>query len=39
LTQKQFVAWRELFPYLVVASLALLVLNFTFNEAGRRSIP
>ncbi|HUS33713.1 MAG TPA: VWA domain-containing protein [Verrucomicrobiae bacterium] len=39
LTEKQFVTWRELFPYLVVASLALLVLNFTFNEAGRRSIP
>jgi Ca-activated chloride channel homolog len=39
LTEKQFVTWRELFPYLIVASLALLVLNFTFNEAGRRSIP
>lgn len=39
LTDRQFITWRELFPYLVVTSLALLILNFTFNEAGRRSIP
>jgi Ca-activated chloride channel family protein len=39
LTEKQFVTWRELFPYLVATALALMVFQFTFNEMGRRRIP
>lgn len=39
LQEKQFVQWRELFPYLAGAAFAILMLNFTFNDVWRRRIP
>lgn len=39
LTEKQFVAWRELFPWLVAAGLGLLMGDFTLNSAWRRRVP
>ena len=39
LQEKQFVQWRELFPWLAAAALGLLMLNFTLNEVWRRRIP
>jgi Ca-activated chloride channel family protein len=39
LTEKQFVTWRELFPWLAGAALGLMMVEFTFNEAWRRRIP
>jgi Ca-activated chloride channel family protein len=39
LTEKQFVTWRELFPWLVAAALGLMMVEFTFNEVWRRRIP
>jgi Ca-activated chloride channel family protein len=39
LTEKQFVAWRELFPWLVAAGLGLLMARFTLDEVWRRRAP
>ena len=39
LIEKQFITWRELFPYLAATALALMLLQFTFSEMGRRRIP
>lgn len=39
LTEKQFVTWRELFPWLVAAAVGIMALDFAFNEVGRRRIP
>jgi len=39
LQQKQFVAWRELFPWLVAAGLGLLMLDFAFTAVWQRKVP
>jgi Ca-activated chloride channel family protein len=39
LTEKQFVTWRELFPWFVAIAFALLMADFTLNEVARRRIP
>jgi Ca-activated chloride channel family protein len=39
LTEKQFVTWRELFPWLAAAALGLLMVDFTVGEVWRRRIP
>ena len=39
LLEKHFVTWREHFPNLVAAALALLLLDFVWNDAARRRIP
>ena len=39
LTEKQFVAWRELFPWLVAAALGLMMAQFTLDEVWRRRAP
>jgi Ca-activated chloride channel family protein len=39
LTEKQFVTWRELFPWLVAAALGLMMVDFTAQELWRRRIP
>jgi Ca-activated chloride channel family protein len=39
LLEKHFVTWRELFPNLVAAALALLLLDFIWNDAAKRRIP
>jgi hypothetical protein len=39
LMEKQFVTWRELFPWLIATGLGLLMVEFTLNEVWRRRIP
>jgi Ca-activated chloride channel family protein len=39
LLEKNFVAWREFFPELIASALALLLLDFIWNDAARRRIP
>jgi Ca-activated chloride channel homolog len=39
LTEKQFVTWRELFPWLVAAGLGLLMADFGVNSVWRRRVP
>jgi Ca-activated chloride channel family protein len=39
LTEKQFVAWRELFPWLVAMAFGLMMTDFTVTEVWRRRIP
>jgi Ca-activated chloride channel homolog len=39
LLEKRFVNWHELFPPLVAAALAILLLDFIWNDAARRRIP
>jgi Ca-activated chloride channel family protein len=39
LLQKHFVAWHELFPWLIAGALGLLLVDFGWNEVWRRRIP
>lgn len=39
LLEKHYVAWRELFPWLVGAALMMLVADFGWSELWRRRIP
>jgi Ca-activated chloride channel family protein len=39
LLEKHFVSWNELFPQFVGAALALLLLDFIWNDAAKRRIP